>query len=180
MPLTDSNLLKVNPIMRPNGNKTISWYTSFLREHLKLGEPGFGIKSPSWPPMTKSRSLTTAQTLFSKVAFMIHIVSVAEKTMFIDERFQRFNHPKRIFSCRKHKDNEKPTDLCGPPRGMGTSVRHSFSIASPSFTAILQWSTPGVWRFSLLPPITWSLPLHIWVAGAYLKTLRLIHTAWTK
>lgn len=119
MPLTDSNLLKVNPIMRPNGNKTISWYTSFLREHLKLGEPGFGIKSPSWPPMTKSRSLTTAQTLFSKVAFMIHIVSVAEKTMFIDERFQRFNHPKRIFSCRKHKDNEKPTDLCGPPTGNG-------------------------------------------------------------
>lgn len=67
----------------------------------------------------------------------------------------------------------KPAHLWGPPRGIGISVRHSFSNALPSLTAILQCSNPGVWRFSLLPPITWSRPLHSWVAGEYLKILML-------
>lgn len=62
-------------------------------------------------------------------------------------------------------------NLWGPPRGMGISLLHSFSKAFPSFTARLQCSNPGVCRFSLLPPITWSLPLQSWVAGAYLKII---------
>lgn len=38
-------------------------YTSCLREHLNIGEPGLAIKSPSCPPITKSRSLTAMQAL---------------------------------------------------------------------------------------------------------------------
>jgi hypothetical protein len=35
-------------------------YTSFCLAHLKFREPGFALKSPSWPPMTyKSPSTTT-------------------------------------------------------------------------------------------------------------------------
>lgn len=63
------------------------------------------------------------------------------------------------------------TNLWGPPRGMGISLLHSFSNAFPSFTARLQCSNPGVCRFSLLPPITCNLPLHSWVAGAYLNII---------
>lgn len=60
-------------------------------------------------------------------------------------------------------------NLWGPPRGMGISLLHSLSNALPSFTARLQCSNPDVYRSSLLPPITWSLPLQSWVAGAYLN-----------
>jgi hypothetical protein len=38
-------------------------HTSCLRTHLKIGDPGLAMKSPSCPPITNSLSLATTHAL---------------------------------------------------------------------------------------------------------------------
>jgi len=64
--------------------------TSCLREHLNMGEPGLAIKSPSCPPITKSRSSTAMQALHQISTVRRKTINFLLKTM-NDTTFQVFH-----------------------------------------------------------------------------------------